>query len=68
LALAPARRASHGCRKIIEFHKKEMPGRGWQPNMNLRSGGSKAGKTLLVAVGNQDGKINLTLTVGGMRR
>lgn len=45
-----------------------MPGRGWQPNMNLRSGGSKAGKTLLVAIGNQDGKINLTLTVGGMRR
>jgi len=49
-----------------------MPGRRWQPNMNLRGGGamlgySKEGKTLLVAIGKQDGKTNLTLTVGGMR-
>jgi len=59
--------------KLIEFYKKEMPARGWQPNMNLRSGGamlgySKEGKTLLVAIGKQDGATNLTLTVGGMRR
>ena len=59
--------------KIIEFYKQEMPARGWQPNMNLRSGGamlgySKEGKTLLVAIGKQEGKTNLTLTVGGMTR
>jgi hypothetical protein len=59
--------------KIIEFYKKEMPARGWQPNMNLRSGGamlgySKEGKTLLVAIGKQEGNTNLTLTVGGMTR
>ena len=59
--------------KLIEFYKKEMPARGWQPNMNLRSGGamlgySKEGKTLLVAIGKQDGKTNLTLSVGGMTR
>jgi lysophospholipase L1-like esterase len=57
--------------KIVEFYKKEMPARGWQSNMNLRSGGamlaySKEGKTLLIGVGQQDGKTNLTLTVGGM--
>ncbi len=59
--------------KIIEFYKKEMPARGWQPNINLRSGDAmlgygKEGKTLLVAIGKQDGTTNLTLTVGGMRR
>ena len=57
--------------KIVEFYKKEMPARGWQTNMNLRSGGailaySKEGKTLLIGVSQQEGKTNLTLTVGGM--
>jgi hypothetical protein len=59
--------------KIIEFYKREMPKRGWQPNMNLRSGGamlaySKEGKTLLIGVGRQDDRTNLTLTVGGLSR
>ena len=57
--------------KIVEFYKKEMPARGWQTNMNVRSGGamlaySKEGKTLLIGVSRQDGKTHLTLTVGGM--
>ena len=57
--------------KIVEFYKKELPARGWQTNMNVRSGGamlaySKEGKTLLIGVSRQDGKTNLTLTVGGM--
>ena len=57
--------------KIVEFYKKEMPTRGWRPNLNLRSGGamlaySKEGKTLLVGVGKQNAKTNLTLTVSGM--
>jgi hypothetical protein len=41
--------------------------------MNLRSGGamlaySKEGKTLLIGVGQQDGKTHLTLSVGGIAR
>lgn len=59
--------------QIVEFYKKEMPARGWQTNMNVRSGGamlaySKEGKTLLIGVSQQDGKTHLTLTVGGMAR
>jgi hypothetical protein len=56
--------------KLVEFYKQEMPARGWQSNMNLRSGGamlaySKEGKTLLIGIGQQEGRTNLTLTVGG---
>ncbi len=59
--------------KIVEFYRKELPARGWQSNMNLRSGGamlafSKEGKTLLIGVGPQDGKTHLTLSVGGVGR
>ena len=58
---------------IVEFYKKELPARGWQSNMNLRSGGamlaySKEGKTLLIGVGQQGGKTSLTLSVGGIGR
>lgn len=56
--------------KIIEFYKKEMPARGWQPNMSMRSGGamlaySKEGKTALMAVSKQNSGTVLTVTVGG---
>lgn len=59
--------------KIVDFYKKEMPARGWQANMNLRSGGamlaySQEGKTLLIGVGKQDGTTILSLTVGGTAR
>ena len=42
--------------KVVEFYKKELAARGWEPNMNLQSGGAmlaytKEGKTLLIAVG-----------------
>jgi hypothetical protein len=58
---------------IVEFYKKELPARGWQADMNLRSGGamlaySKEGKTLLIGAGKQDDKTSLTLTVGGAAR
>lgn len=58
--------------RVVEFYKQEMPARGWASNMNLRSGGamlaySKEGKTLLIGVSEQEGKTNLTLTVGGAR-
>ena len=35
--------------KIVEFYKKEMPARGWQPNMSLRSG-----STSCIQQGRQD--------------
>ena len=59
--------------KIVEFYKKEMPARGWQSNMSLRSGStllaySKDGKTMLVAVGKQNNATQLTVTVGGAGR
>ena len=59
--------------KIVEFYKKELPARGWQPNMSMRSGGAmlaytKEGKTVLVAIGKQNNDTSLTLTVGGTGR
>jgi hypothetical protein len=59
--------------KLIEFYKKEMAARGWQPNLNIQSGGAmlaftKEGKTLLVAIDKPDKETRLTLTVGGVGR
>jgi hypothetical protein len=59
--------------KIVQFYKKEMPARGWQPDMNVRSGGamlaySKEGKTMLVAISKEKSETSLTLTVGGVGR
>ena len=57
--------------KLVEFYKKEMPARGWQPSMNLLSGGamlaySKEGKSLLIGISKQDKETILSLTVGGV--
>ena len=57
--------------KLVEFYKKEMPARGWQPNMNLLSGGailaySKDGKSLLIGISKQSGETVLSLTVSGV--
>ncbi|HEU5464924.1 MAG TPA: hypothetical protein VFV82_12400 [Candidatus Binatia bacterium] len=62
-----------GSEEVVEFYRNEMAARGWQPNMNLRSGGamlaySKEGKTLLIGIGQQQGETQLTLTVGGLTR
>jgi hypothetical protein len=59
--------------KIVEFYKKELPARGWQPSMNLQSGSAmltyaKEGKTLLITIGEAEGKSNLMLTVAGMAK
>ncbi len=59
--------------RIVEFYKKEMPARGWQENMNMRSGGSllaysKEGKTVLISVAAQNDETVLSLTVGGAVR
>ena len=57
--------------KLIEFYKKEMVSRGWQPSMNLRSGGamlaySKDGKSVMIGIGKQNDETVLSLTVGGV--
>lgn len=57
--------------KIVEFYKKELPARGWQPSMNVQSGSAmltygKEGKTLLIAVGKANDKTSLSLTVAGV--
>jgi len=56
--------------KIVEFYKKEMAARGWQPSMKLQSGGAmlaytKENKTVLVAIGKEKTDTVLNLTVGG---
>lgn len=56
---------------IVEFYKKELPTRGWQESMNLRSGAAmlaytKEGKSLLIAVSKQKEGTILNLTVGGV--
>ena len=57
--------------KLVEFYQKEMPARGWQPSMNLLSGGamlaySKDGKSVMIGIGKQNGETVLSLTVGGV--
>jgi hypothetical protein len=59
--------------KIIEFYKKEMPSRGWQPNMELTSKGgmltyTKENQTVVVMATKSDGGSNLSITVGGTGR
>jgi hypothetical protein len=59
--------------KIIDFYKKEMPNRGWQPNMELTSKGgmltyTKENKTVVVMVTKGDGGSSLSITVGGTGR
>ena len=59
--------------KLVEFYQKEMPARGWQPSMNLLSGGamlaySKDGKSVLIGIGKQNGATVLSLTVGGVAK
>ena len=64
----------HGSMKsadVVEFYKKELPARGWQESMNLRSGGavlaySKQGKTLLIGISNEKDETVLSLSVGGV--
>jgi hypothetical protein len=57
--------------KIVEFYKKELPARGWQPSMDIQGGGallaySKDGKSLLINAGKENDKTILSLTVVGM--
>ena len=57
--------------KLVEFYKKEMPARGWQPSMNLLSGGAmlaygKDGKSVMIGISKQNSETVLSLTVGGV--
>ena len=57
--------------KLVEFYQKELPARGWQPSMNLLSGGamlaySKEGKSVLIGISKQSNETVLSLTVGGV--
>jgi hypothetical protein len=57
--------------KLIEFYQKEMPSRGWQPSMNLSSGGamlaySKDGKSVMIGIGKRNNETVLSLTVSGV--
>ena len=57
--------------KLVEFYKKELPARGWQENMNLRSGGavlaySKEGKNVLIGISKQNDETLLSLTVSSV--
>ena len=59
--------------KIVEFYKKEMPNRGWQPNMELTSKGgmltyTKENQTVVVMATKSNGGSNLSITVGGIGR
>ena len=57
--------------RVVEFYKKELPARSWQPGMNLQSGAAmlaytKEGRTLLIAVSKPKDQTILNLTVGGV--
>ncbi len=59
--------------KIVEFYKKEMPNRGWQPNIELTSKGgmltyTKDNQTVVVMATKSDGGSSLSITVGGTGR
>jgi hypothetical protein len=59
--------------KIMDFYKKEMPARGWQPAVGIVIKGgmlsyTKDGKAVMIAVGAQEGKTALTVMVGGAPR
>lgn len=60
-------------RKVIEFYEKEMPSRGWQPNLGVISKGgmltyAKDARTVMIMVGGNNDAATMTVTVGGTGR
>jgi hypothetical protein len=58
--------------KILEFYRKEMPARGWEPSVGLLSQGgvltyAKDSKTVIVTVGKNDKLTRMTIMVAGSR-
>lgn len=59
--------------KVVEFYKKEMGNRGWQPAAGILTKGgmlsyTKEGKAVVILVGPGNGKTSLTIMVGGAPR
>jgi hypothetical protein len=60
-------------RKVIDFYEKEMPSRGWQPNVGVTSKGgmltyAKDNRTVIIMVGQSNDLTDMTITVGGTGR
>jgi hypothetical protein len=56
-------------RRVIEFYEKEMPSRGWQPNVGVTSKGGmltyvRDNRTVIIIVGGNNGSTSMTVTVG----
>jgi hypothetical protein len=59
--------------KVIEFYRKEMPARGWQPSIGLLSKGGmltyvKDSTTVIIAVGKTNSGTSMTIIAGGTQR
>jgi hypothetical protein len=59
--------------KVIEFYEKEMPSRGWQPNLGVIAKGgmltyAKDARTVMITVGGNNEATTVTVTVGGTVR
>ena len=59
--------------KVIEFYRKEMPARGWQPSIGLLSKGgmltyAKDSTTVIITVGKIDSGTGMTIIAGGTQR
>jgi hypothetical protein len=59
--------------KVIDFYRKEMPARGWQPGLGLVSQGGmltyvNETTTVIIAVAKTDGGTSMTITAGGTPR
>lgn len=59
--------------KVIDFYRKEMPARGWQPSLGLVSKGGmltyvNETTTVIIAVTKTDSGTSMTITTGGTPR
>ena len=59
--------------KVIDFYRKEMTARGWQPSLGLLSKGGmltyvKDSATVIITVGKTDSGTGLTIIAGGTQR
>ena len=66
-------RGRRDARKVIDFYEKEMPSRGWQPNVGVTAKGgmltyAKDNRTVIIMVGQSNDMTDMTITVGGTGR
>jgi hypothetical protein len=59
--------------KVIDFYRKEMTARGWQPSVGLLSKGGmlayvKDSTTVIITVGKTDNGTGMTIIAGGTQR